>query len=326
MAKLAESYRALYRMMQTIRLTEESFVDPILNKEIRCPVHLCSGQEAVAAGVCSNLKNSDLMFGNHRSHGHFLAKGGSIQELVSEVYCKEDGCARGRGGSMHLINREIGFLGSAPIVGGTISLATGAALAESIRKTDNVVVSFFGDGATGEGTLYESLNFAQIKKLPIIFICENNLYSTHMGIGEIRGNVNIYESAKSFGLTSLREDGNNVIKVEKAFQKAAEQCRSGKGPVFLEFLTYRLMGHVGPNDNVQGTMTDIRPAEELEVWKKNDPILNFRNFLLSNESLNKEEIKKIDTEIINKVEKAHQNASKSRSPSPEEITKYVYQD
>ena len=170
----------LYRTMLTIRIAEESFVPLILDGTVRCPVHLYSGQEAIATGLCRVLGPQDYVFGSHRSHGHFLAKGGSIRKLVAEVYCREDGCSRGRGGSMHLIDPENGMLGSVPIVAGTIALAVGAALAARIRRDDRVVVTFFGDGATGEGVLYESMNFAVVKRLPIIFACENNLYSTHM--------------------------------------------------------------------------------------------------------------------------------------------------
>ena len=169
----------LYRIMVRIRFCEESFVQPILAREVLCPCHLYSGEEAIAVGICASLNDEDYVFGNHRSHGHYLAKGGGMNQLVAEIYTRETGCSGGRGGSMHLIDVEKGMLGSAPIVAGTISLAMGAALASSIRKDNRVTVSFFGDGATGEGVLYESLNFAALKKLPIIFACENNFYATH---------------------------------------------------------------------------------------------------------------------------------------------------
>jgi TPP-dependent pyruvate/acetoin dehydrogenase alpha subunit len=174
--------RELYRTMLRIWVCEERFVEPILKGEVRCPVHLSTGEEAIATGVCAALSESDYIFGTHRSHGHYLAKGGSMQELVAEVYGKATRCSKGRGGSMHLTCPEKGVVGAVPIVGATISLALGAALASRIRQDHRVTVSFFGDGATGEGVLYESLNFAALKKLPILFVCENNLYSTHMPI------------------------------------------------------------------------------------------------------------------------------------------------
>ncbi len=188
----------LLRKMVTIRFCEESFVEPILNGEIRCPVHLYTGQEAIAVGVCAALLKEDYVFGTHRSHGHYLAKGGGMNELVAEVFCKETGCSTGRGGSMHVIDPKKGMMGSAPIVAGTISLAVGAALASKIRGDKRVTISFFGDGAAGEGTLFESLNLASLMKLPIIFACENNYYSTHMPIRECRVNQNIYQVAQPF--------------------------------------------------------------------------------------------------------------------------------
>ena len=190
--------KELYWMMKRIRLCEESLIEPISNGEIRCPVHLYSGEEAVATGVCAALEKNDYVFGNHRSHGHYLAKGGSMDAMVAEIYGKETGCSRGRGGSMHLIDPEKGVMGVAPIVAGTISLAAGAALASQIRKDKRVTVTFFGDGATGEGVLYEMLSFAGLKKLPLIFVCENNLYSTHLPVSEIRVNSKISEIAKPF--------------------------------------------------------------------------------------------------------------------------------
>ena len=177
---------ALYRSMLRMRACEESLVEPILNREILCPCHLYSGEEAIAAGIGASLNVRDYIFSNHRAHGHFLAKGGSMHALIAEIYGRESGCSHGRGGSMHIIDPEHGMLGSAPIVSGTISLGLGAALASAIRKDDRVTVVFFGDGAAGEGVLYESLNFAALMKLPIIFVCENNFYATHMPIRDCR--------------------------------------------------------------------------------------------------------------------------------------------
>ena len=269
-----EILTSLYRTMLRIRLVEESLVDPILKGDIKCPVHLYSGEEAIAAGICANLEKTDYIFGNHRSHGHYLAKGGDMGCMIAEIYGKVTGCSGGRGGSMHLIDPENGVMGIVPIVAGTISLALGSALASKIRKDKRVTVSFFGDGSTGEGVLYESLNFAALKKLPIIFACENNLYSTHLPIKEIRVNENISESAIPFGIKSIRVDGNNVLEVLNASRLAVQQCRDGAGPVFIEFLTYRFRGHVGPDDNIQGSHTDIRPKEEIADWLKKDPIFS----------------------------------------------------
>lgn len=314
----------LYRTMVLIRFCEESLVEPILDGSIRCPVHLNSGEEAIAVGVCAALDKMDYIFGNHRSHGHFIAKGGKVGEMVAEIFGKETGCSRGRGGSMHITDPEKGMLGSAPIVAGTISLALGAALASKIRKEKRVSVSFFGDGATGEGVLYESMNFAALKNLPIIFVCENNFYATHMPVSECRPNHSIAEIAKPFGIISAQVDGNDILEVYEIAEKAVAACRSGKGPFFIEALTYRLRGHVGPDDNIQGDHTDIRPQEEIDMWKKKDPIDNFEKRLLDDVVLNEFEISEIKNEISKEIQYAHEFAKSSTYPNESELENYVF--
>lgn len=314
----------LHRTMVRIRTCEESFIGPILAREILCPVHLCTGQEAVAAGVCSSLEKDDYIFGNHRSHGHFLAKGGRMQELVAEVYCRETGCSRGRGGSMHLVDPSIGMMGSSPTVAGTIALAMGAALAAQIRNDHRVAVSFFGDGATGEGVLCESLNFAALRKLPIVFVCENNLYSTHLPIAEIRVSPKIFELGIPFGELSHRIDGNDVLAVHRAARKAVDLCRRGKGPFFLEFLTYRMHGHVGPDDNIQGVHTDIRPPKEIEKWRKKDPIKKLERHILNNKIASRKELAEVHEEAEKEVLEAHRFARGSSFPREEDLGLYVH--
>jgi pyruvate dehydrogenase E1 component alpha subunit len=310
--------------MLRIRLAEEKLVEPILDGTVKCPVHLYSGEEAVACGISANLLQKDYIFGNHRSHGHYLAKGGNLKKMMAEIYCKETGCCGGRGGSMHLFDQENGVLGIAPIVAGTISLAMGASLASSIRKDGRVTITYFGDGATGEGVLYEAMNFSSLKKLPIIFACENNLYSTHLPINEIRVKGQIIEIANPFGITSYQVDGNDVLAVYEASKKATEQCRAGKGPVFMEFLTYRYRGHVGPDDNVQGSHTDIRPAEEINKWLAKDPILLLEKYATENNLLDQTTLKRIKTEIAVEVEEAVKYAVESNRPQKDELTKYVF--
>jgi len=246
--------------------------------------------------------------------------------LIAEVYGKEIGCSRGRGGSMHLIAPEKGMMGSAPIVAGTISLALGAALASSIRKEKRVTVSFFGDGAAGEGVLYESLNFAALKKLPIIFACENNLYSTHLPIEECRVDDNIFKIGTPFCIESYRVDGNDVLQVYETANKAVKKCREGQGPVFLEFKTYRMRGHVGPDDNIQGAHTDIRPEKEVAKWQKKDPINKFEWFLIKNKIMNKEDMGKIWKQAEKEVHKAHTIARSSPYPKKGELTNYVFKE
>ena len=315
---------SLLKEMIRIRFCEERFVDPIISEEIKCPVHLYSGQEAIAVGICKNLNKTDYVFGCHRSHGHFLAKGGSMKELVSEVFCRENGCSHGRGGSMHLIDPENGFLGSAPIVGGTISLALGAALASKIRNDKRVVISFFGDGATGEGTLMESLNFAAIKKLPIVFVCENNFYSTHMPIKSIRVDAPIIHLAQAFNIESVQIDGNNVLEVYELTKRLIEICRNDEGPVFIETLTYRQRGHVGPDDNIQGQHTDIRPKEEIKNWIEKDPIMVLKKYLSETYIDIDSEIIKIENEVSKEVDEAFNYAINSNKPKQEELLRYVF--
>jgi TPP-dependent pyruvate/acetoin dehydrogenase alpha subunit len=314
----------LYRKMLEIRLCEESLVKPILDGQVKCPVHLCSGEEAVSVGVCAALEDTDYVFGNHRSHGHFIAKGGKINEMIAEIYGKKTGCSRGRGGSMHLIAPDIGMLGAAPIVAGTISLALGAALSSRIRDDNSVTVSFFGDGATNEGVLFESMNFAALKKLPIIFVCENNLYATHMPVSECRPDCNIVEIAKPFGISNGRVNGNDVLEVYNIAIKAVELCKKNQGPFFIEAMTYRLRGHVGPDDNIQGTHTDIRSPEEIHLWKKKDPIDNFEKRLLDDSVLNELEISDIKNEVNQAIQNAHVFASESSYPQESELNAYVF--
>ena len=315
----------LYRNMLRIRLCEESLVQPIIEKRIRCPVHLCTGQEAVAAGVCAALTRRDYVFGNHRSHGHYLAKGGDLKALVAEVYGKTSGCSRGRGGSMHIIDPSCGFLGSAPIVAGTIALAVGAALASSIRRDRRVTISFFGDGATDEGVFYESLNLAALHHLPIIFVCENNLYSTHLPIRECRADLNIARTPAALGITSWRVDGNDAVAVYKKARMAVALCRRGKkGPVFIECLTYRMRGHVGPDDNLQGLHSDIRQKAEITRWRKRDPINKMEQLLVRHRIMTSAEIDSIRRRVARDVQDAHECALKSGEPRASELFDNVF--
>ena len=313
-----------YEMMLRIRFCEEAFVDPITSGEILCPVHLCSGQEAIAVGVCAALTPKDVVFGTHRSHGHYLAKGGDLKAMVAEVFCRETGCARGRGGSMHVIDPDVGMLGAAPIVAGTISLAVGAGLASQARNDGTVAVAFFGDGAAGEGVLYESMNFAALRRLPVIFVCENNRYSTHLPISECRVRDAIADIAEPFGMRGIEADGNDVIRVQEIARDAAEECRQGRGPVFLELHTYRLRGHVGPDDNIQGTRTDIRPEAEIQEWRMKDPILRLEQHLSSQDGVSTEALEAIRQRVKHEIDDAFIYAIDQPRPSITEVTTDVF--
>jgi pyruvate dehydrogenase E1 component alpha subunit len=294
--------------MLRIRLFEEKVAE--LLPEIKCPVHLYIGQEAVAVGVCANLRNTDYVFSTHRSHGHYIAKGGDMNTLMAELHGKKTGCSHGHGGSMHIAQRNVGLMGSSAIVAGSIPLALGTALASSMDGKDNVSVAFFGDGATNEGVFYESLNFASLKKLPIVFVCENNLYSTHMPISQCLANPNIYQTASVFGLASMRVNGNDIIQVYNTAKNAIASARRGS-PGLIECMTYRWCGHVGANDDIN---KGLRSQGELDLWKSRCPIDNFEEYLLQQRILSISDTKQIRNNINEEITKAILFAEESPYP------------
>lgn len=313
---------ALYTTMLRIRKTEEKLAE-LLNipGEIICPVHLYLGEEAVATGICANLNDADFVFSSHRSHGHFLAKGGSLKKMMAEIYGKATGSSKGRGGSMHLSEPEKGLPGSSAIVAGTISTAAGAAYAFKLRGLKNVSVTFFGDGATNEGVFYETLNLAVLNKLPVIFICENNLYSTHLSIKNCLGDTDIRKKAEAFGMSSYRIDGNNVIEVYETAAQAVKRARNGEGPTFIEAQTYRWLGHVGPNDDID---KGLRSQRELDSWKNRCPVKRIEKWLISNGILSGAGIQEIQDTVIAEVEEALIYAKESPFPKKEDLLLNVY--
>jgi len=317
-----ETLRAMYVTMLRIRKFEEKVAELVYPlKEIFCPCHLYIGQEAVATGVCSNLKKEDWVFSTHRSHGHYIAKGGDIKALMAELYGRQTGCSRGRGGSMHLASPEWGLPGSSAIVAGTIPLAVGTALAFSMQSKDSVSVAFFGDGAAGEGVFYESLNFASLKKLPVIFVCENNLYSTHLPISACLADVQIWKKAEAFDMPGIRVDGNDVVKVFQSAKKAVELSRLGKGPTLIECMTYRWRGHVGPNDDLD---KGLRSKEELDYWMSKCPIRAFEEFILARGIISDSERIKIIKSIDKEIEDSVTFAKNSPYPDEHDYIKYVF--
>jgi pyruvate dehydrogenase E1 component alpha subunit len=312
----------MYVTMLRIRRFEEKVAELVYPlKEIICPCHLYIGQEAVATGVCSALKKEDWVFSTHRSHGHYIAKGGDIKALMAELYGKETGCSRGRGGSMHLSSPEQGLAGSSAIVAGTIPLAVGAALAFSMQGRDSVAVAFFGDGAASEGVFYESLNFASLKKLPVVFICENNLYSTHLPISACLAHIQIWEKAQAFNMPGVRVDGNNVAEVFQAAKRAIDDARLGKGPTLIECMTYRWRGHVGPNYDLD---KGLRSKEELDYWMQQCPIKALEEFLLTHGIIAESEKIKIIESIDKEVEDSVTFAKKSPYPDERNHLNHVF--
>jgi TPP-dependent pyruvate/acetoin dehydrogenase alpha subunit len=307
--------RAMYVTMVKIRKFEEKVAELVTPpKEIICPCHLYIGEEAVATGVCSALRKDDYVFSTHRSHGHYIAKGGDIRALMAEFYGKATGCSKGRGGSMHVASSDMGLPGSSAIVAGTIPIAVGVALAFSMQKRDTVSVVFFGDGGANEGVFYESLNFAALKKLPVVFVCENNLYSTHMPISACLADTNIYKKAEVFRMPGIRVDGNNVVEVFRVTKRAVELARQGRGPTLIECMTYRWRGHVGSYDDLD---KGLRSKEELDYWMNRCPIRAFEGFLLNYAVISESEKIQIYENIEKEIEAAV--AFAKESPYPDEI-------
>lgn len=311
----------LYRQMRRIRLVDERIAELYPEQEMRCPVHLSIGQEAAAVGVCSALRPSDYAFGTHRSHGHYLAKGGDLRAMLAEFYGKETGCSGGRGGSMHLIDVAAGFLGSTPIVGSTIPIAVGAALAAAMRGESRVVAVFFGDGATEEGVFHESVNFAALRGLPVLFVCENNLYSVHSPLSVRQSpRRDLTAIADANGLASARLDGNDVELVYAAAIEAVERGRAGEGPTLLELDTYRWRTHCGPGyDGDLGYRTEV----ELEAWRERDPVAGAKRQLLA-EGAYAVELERVEVEIETEIDEAVTFAKESPFPDPANALEDVY--
>lgn len=311
----------LYIKMQRIRQFENKSVDLLNNNEIVCPVHLYTGQEAIAAGICQELIDDDYVFSTHRSHGHYIAKGGSIKKLMAEIFGKETGCSRGKGGSMHLVDSKKGLMGSSAIVAGSISLAVGTALSSKIQNNKKVSVAFFGDGATDEGVFYESLNFASLNKLPMIFVCENNLFSTHLPIELRHANVNLLEIAKTHNIKSVQVDGNDVEKVNEIAKEMVESARNGEGPYFIEAMTYRWLSHVGPWQDLD---IGYRKKKDVEHWMNRCPIKKVESDLNMIEGYDINNLNTIENIIKGEIEEAYSFAKESNYPENDELYKDLF--
>lgn len=308
--------------MLRIRLVEEGVAQRYAEQQMRCPVHLCIGQEAVAAGVCDLLSADDQVMSTHRAHGHYLAKGGNLPAMLAEMYGKSTGCSSGMGGSMHLVDLEAGFLGAAPIVGSTIPIAVGVAFGSLLRGEDRVVTAFFGEGATEEGAFHEALNFAALKRLPVLFVCENNLYSVYspLSVRQPPGRE-VFRLAAGHGIESRRGDGNDVSEVHAVAEEALQRIRSGAGPVFLEFGTYRWREHCGPNyDNHIGYRTE----EEFRRWRTLCPIERSRQRGLEEGWLADAEVDRWSDEIRAELAAAMDFARSSPFPESRTMLDAVY--
>jgi pyruvate dehydrogenase E1 component alpha subunit len=303
-------------------MVEETIAELYTEQQMRCPVHLCVGQEAIAAGVCASLLKRDYLFSGHRSHGHYLAKGGDLKRMLAEIYGKATGCSCGKGGSMHLVDLSVGILGTTSIVAGIIPIATGTAFGAKMKNENRVTVVFFGDAATEEGVFFESLNFASLKKLPVLFICENNFFSVYspLSVRQPRGRNNL-SLVKSLGLKVDKGDGNNVAEVYELAKKAVKNIRKGMGPCYLEFETYRWREHCGPNfDNDLG----YRSEKDFLKWKKKCPVGLYEKKLIKDGILNLLQVDNFKQNIQSEINDAVSFAKNSSYPESKEMFSDVY--
>jgi TPP-dependent pyruvate/acetoin dehydrogenase alpha subunit len=308
----------LYRRMQLIRLFEERVKSLFLEGIMPGTIHQCQGQEATAVGVCAALKESDFITSTFRGHGHALAKGLTVQEMLDELFGAVSGCCKGKGGSMHIGNPEKGMIPGIAIVAGGIPVATGMALAFKMRKSQQVVACFFGDGAVAEGAFHEAVNMAALWNLPVLFVCENNMYGASTRIDQVMKNTTISDRATGYGFRGQTVDGNDVLAVYEAAAPAVHECRTGRGPVLLELLTYRRTGH-SRRDSCH-----YQPKEERSAWFAGDPIARFEQPLLAAGNSDPAELDGIREEIDYELESAVIQAKSALQPPPDELISDVY--
>lgn len=312
------SYDKFYRSLYRIRRVEEEIARIYPKDKIKSPVHLSIGQEAVSVGVCEALEPSDIVFGTYRGHALYLAKGGDLKKMIAELYGKVTGCAKGKGGSMHLIDVNHGVMGGSAVVGTTIANAIGFAYALKYQKKDSVVVSFFGDGGVDEGVFHESMNFAALKKLPMIFVCENNFYAIHTHQVQRHANPNIWERARSYGMPAQRIEDNDIFKIYVRVSEAVKTLRKGlTGPFFFECMTYRWKEHVGPSDDFH---LGYRTEKERVPWVKNDQVQ--RVALL----IEPRKRQRIENQVEKEIKEAFEFAEKSPFPKEAELYTDVFKE
>jgi pyruvate dehydrogenase E1 component alpha subunit len=312
----------MFQSMLRIRLIEQVIADRYQENEMKSPVHLAIGQEGVAVGSCMGLRCKDQVFCGHRTHAVYLAKGGCLKAMMSELHCRINGCAASRGGSMHLIDKKAGVAGSSAIVAGIVPIATGAALAAKQQGDDRMTIVFLGDAAVEEGVFWESINFAKLKNLPILYLCENNYYSvcSPLEFRQFPG-VEIYNKVGGFGLNTYSIDGNNVLEVRQTTSEAIALIARGEGPVFIEAHTYRWMGHHGDRED---SHLGYRSPEELDEWKQADPVHLFLHALKESGHLVQQHYDKMVQEIQDEIKEAFEHALSSPFPTEMDLLTHVY--
>jgi pyruvate dehydrogenase E1 component alpha subunit len=312
--KLVEMYEKLVE----IRFFEDKVFELYGQNLVPGTIHLYAGEEAVAVGACSALERTDYITSTHRGHGHCIAKGADLKRTMAEILGKKIGYCKGKGGSMHIADFSIGMLGATAVVGAGLPIAVGAGLSAKLRKTDQVVICFFGEGASNQGTFHESLNMASAWKLPVVFVCENNLYAMGTRQSRIMNVEDVAKRAVAYGISGKSVDGNDVIAVYEAMRDAVEFARKGEGPTLIECKTYRRRGHsrVDP--------ARYRPKEEVDEWLRRDPIKRFEDYLLQNDVLTEEELQSVKAQVADRIDDAVKFALESPYPAPEEALEDVY--
>ncbi len=309
-----------YQLMLVIRRFEEA-LDRLFGEGVIVGTsHFCAGQEACAVGAVAALGRADLVSSNHRGHGHFLAKGADPKRVMAELFGKATGYAGGRGGSQHMAEFSLGFLGTHGITGGMIPVATGAALSQKLLKTGNVVLCFFGDGATGSGAFHEAVNMGAIWELPIVYFCENNLYAMSMPVAEAFKVTSIAERAAAYGLPGVVVDGNDYFAVREATAQAVEHARTGQGPTLVEAHTYRYYGHSKSDD------CGYRPAEEEAAWRARDPLELMRERLIAEDLLTEAQAEALAREAEKTIADAVEFARNSPDPDPVTLCDNVFSE
>ena len=305
----------LYRKMRLIRRVEETIAQIYPSDKIKSPVHLSIGQEAISVGVCDVLHQDDIVSPTYRCHAAYLAKGGDLKAMLAELFGKDGGCARGKGGSMHLVGIEHYILGASAVVGTNIAIALGYALALKIEKSKRVVVAFFGDGATEEGVFHESLNFASLHRLPILFVCENNGYAIHTPLSKRWATRQLCKRVRTYGIPAKVVPDSNILEINRLAAAYVKRMRSGKGPAFLECRTYRWREHVGPDEDYD---FGYRTREELKPWQDNDQLI------VIGAKIDPVLLKSIDAEIEGEIAEAFKFAEMAPWPGSEELHRNVY--
>ena len=312
----------LFRSMLRIRIVEEEIEKRYHEDQMKTPIHLVIGQEATSVGCCAALTDADLLYSSHRTHGNYLAKGGDLKAMLSEMFCRANGCAGSRGGSMHLIDKNVGMAGTSAVVGGAIPIATGAALATKMQSLPRVCVVFLGEAGAEEGVTSESLNFAALKQLPVIYFCENNFYSVQSPLATRQhpGRV-VWKWAASYGMPAVRVDGTNVLAVYEAAKAAVKRAREGGGPTFIEAPVYRFRAHGGAGDD---SKTGYRDVAEREAWERICPIRTYHEFLERAGLLNAQARKQMEREILDETLAAFTHAMNSPNPVEADLYRNVY--